>query len=203
MSAEATTSLGGNAYQITNTARQCVNPDAAWHLLDSGTTTIAYTSITTVAFEFGIFSLAAAPSGAVTVGTGAYLPLTTSSEDVAEGVQFSASHSRDLYDITVFGQSVRSRLAGLKDVEISLQVISSPSAYSALYAAYASGGLVCVEIDPDGASGSGAVLRAFTTLESVERSASVDGRVESTLMFKMNARKDSVLGLFNAGYSWR
>lgn len=199
--AEACTSLGSNRYQITTAARRCLNPDAVANFVDSGTTTILWgTGVATIDWQFGIVTLVNAPSGAVTY-YGSYLPLTTSSEDVAEGTKMSLSLSRDLYDTTVFGQSVRSRIGGLKDTSISLDVISSPASYSAMFDSYNTGSRVCLEIDPDGASGSGEVFRGFVQIESLEKTGSVDGLIESTVSFVNNSRKD-FYGFTNPGYSW-
>ena len=198
MSAEATTSLGGNSYQITTAARRCVNPDAAFSVLDSGVT-LDYSGVASVNWAFGIFTLGSAPGGAVTVN-GEYFPLTTSSEDVAEGVGFTVSMNTDLLDTTVWGQDVRSRVAALKDVEVSLNVISSRSAYSSAYAAFANGTRLCMEFDPDRSTSANEVFRIFGKLDSVELTGAVEGRVESTITFKVDASKNS--NGFIPGYHW-
>lgn len=197
--AEACTSLGSNRYQITNTARRCLDPDVVFSFVHSGTTTITSTA-TTVNFEFGIVQFDATPGGAVTFN-GAYFPLSTSSEDVAEGTKFDLSLNRDLYDATVFGNATRARISGLKDVTVGLDLISSPAAYSALFNSYTTGARVVLEIDLDGASGSGEVFRGFVQVDSVDLSASVDGLVESTVQFSVAARPDAT-GRFQPAYSW-
>lgn len=188
MSAEATTSLGSNRYQITSAARRCVNPDVSWSVRD-GSTTLAYSGIVTVQWEFGIFTLASAPGGAVTVN-GAYLPLTTTSEDVAEGREFTLSEMDDLTDSTVFGMAYRARHPTLRDAQVSIGVISSPAAYSAAYSDYRAGRRICLEIDPDRDT-AGEVWRGFGKLESVERSGEVSGLIESTIVFKLDASKNA------------
>lgn len=198
MSAEATTSLGGNSYQITSAARRCVNPDADFSVLDTGAT-VAYSGIASVNWAFGIFTLGSAPGGAVTVN-GEYFPLTTSSEDVAEGKSFSVSLNTDLLDTTVWGNEFHTRLAGLKDAEVSLSVISSPTAYSAAYSAYENGTRLCLEFDPDRSTSSNEVFRIFGRLDSVERTGAVEGLIESTITFKVDASKNS--NGFIPGYHW-
>lgn len=193
---EAATSLTATSFQITSSARRCIDPYVAMTWYD-GVTPI---TPTTVQFEFGIAHFASAPAGSVTFD-GAYLPLTTSSEDVPSGTQFSLSLSRDLLDTTVFGSAgVRSRMAGLKDAQVSISMISTPAEYSSMWMLYEAGTSLCLEIDPDGATGSQEVLRAFGKIESMERSASVDGLVETDLSFSVAANFGP--SGYAPGYSW-
>jgi hypothetical protein len=193
---EAMTGLTATSFQITSAARRCLDPEVAFQFYD-GVTPV---TPTTVQFEFGIAHFAAAPGGAVTFD-GSYRPLTTSDQDIAEGTQVTLSLSRDLLDTTVFGASgVRSRIAALKDASIAIDVISSPAAYSAMFLEFSNGAQVCLEVDPDGASGTADAFRAWGIIENLERSASVDGLIESSLTFQVSAR----LGPsgFAPGYSW-
>lgn len=193
---EAMTSISATRFQVTTAARRCLDPEVAITFYDNATPITP----TSVEFEFGYATFASAPAGAVTFD-GSYRPLTADAQDVAEGTQVSISLSRDLLDTTVFGAAgVRSRIASLKDAEISLDVISSPAAYSSMYSEYASGAQVCLEIDPDGASGSSEALRAWGKIASLERSASVDGLIESSLSFQVSASIGAAG--FNPGYAW-
>jgi Phage tail tube protein len=197
ITAEAMTALSSTAFQITTSARRCLDPYTALHFIDSGTTTL---TASTIQFEFGVAHFAAPSAGAVTF-YGSYLPLTTSAEDVPSGTQFSLSLTRDLLDTTVFGSAgVRSRIAGLKDAQVSIDMISSPAEYSSMWSLYEAGTSLCLEIDPDGAEGSGEVLRAFGKIESMERSATVDGLVETALSFAVAANFGP--SGYAPGYSW-
>lgn len=196
VTAEAMTSISATRFQVTTAARRCLDPDVAITVYD-GVTPV---TPVTIEFEFGFITLPSAPGGAVTFN-GSYRPLTTDAQDIAEGTQVSLSLSRDLLDTTVFGAAgVRSRLAGLKDAEIAIDVISSPAAYSSMYFEYASGAQLCLEIDPDGASGSNEALRAWGKIASLERSASVDGLIESSLSFQVSATRGAAG--HNPGYAW-
>lgn len=194
---EACTSLSSTRYQITSAARRCLDPTVSMTWYDDATPITP----TDVNFEFGIATFASAPAGTVTFD-GSYLPLTTSSEDIAEGTQLSLSLSRDLLDTTVFGASgVRSRIAALKDAQISIDVISSPAGYSSMFSQYKNGDLLCLEVNPDSSADPALEsFRAFGIISDLERSGSVEGLIESSMSFSVAA----VIGPngFAPGYSW-
>lgn len=114
----------------------------------------------------------------VSVSTGASATYTS-----FDGIKsFTIGDSNDVLDITDFADSrLRRRIAGLRDVQISLdgELEDTNAAYTKLRAAYEAGTMVVIQVlldssvtaaDRDG--------MAYTMLvESLERSASVDGTV--------------------------
>jgi len=102
MTGEATTSLGGNVYQITDAARRAINPNASLTVLD-GATPIP-SSRYQVAYGSGKIYLLAAPAGTVTV-TGEFLTLSK----VAQATDWTLDVQPVLEEVQVFGDSWKSR----------------------------------------------------------------------------------------------
>lgn len=185
MTGEATTNTTGNTYQITNTAKRIIDPDTAVTVYD-GVTPIADTSVT-VDYLFGKVTLSSPPGGAVTIDA-SYLPTFS----VAEPRSFELSFERDLLDSTVMDSStsVRSRIAGLKDMNGSIGSLDN------LLTDIDSGGGT-VKPQSDWAAGtrrvlevtfpSGEIFRGFVRFESPKQAARFDGLLESTLSFKASA----------------
>lgn len=134
-SAEATTSLGGNAYQMTDTAKQVFDPDTAVVIWDNGSP-VADADIDDIDFMHGIvtFDSGYSPAGAITFNSGSYIPLY----DIADGVAYDISESAEMLDCTKFGgisggRLFRDRFKGIEDVMVSLDVLNitdtQPSGY--------------------------------------------------------------------------
>lgn len=131
----------------------------------------------------------------VTVATGAsatYSPFG--------GIQnFSIGDSRDLLDITAFSHAnVRARLAALRDVSLSLGGDLEPADAGLLKvrAAYDAGDTVCFQVFTHASSAQSTATSGFAyvmSLESLEISGSVDGKVELSLSAMINASAGSAI----------
>jgi len=186
LSGEATTSLGGDVYQITDTAKRIIDPDTAITVYD-GATPIADTAVT-VDYLFGKFTLSSTPAGAVTVD-GAYLP----SFAVAEARSFELNFAKNVLDSTPMASttSARTRTAGLKDLTGSIGSLDN------LLTDLDSGGGTVVPFTDHQAGTrrvievtfptSGQIFRAFVRFLDIGQSASFDGLLESTLNFEGSA----------------
>lgn len=190
VSSEAFTSLGSDQYQITSAARRAIDVSTAWHLRDTGGT-VPWASITAADFGFGEFTVTGA-SGALTF-YGSYLPLTTDADVIAEAKSFSLSESRDLLDSTVFTSTrgFRTRIAGLQDVSISVDLNLNGTDMPTLSSLLFSGALTVFEIN----SGVSALFRAYGRVVSIERSAAVDGLVEASVEWNLSAEQHAETGL--------
>lgn len=104
MTGEATTSLGSNVYQITDSAKRAINPNAALTVLD-GVTTVSpgdyqvYWATGKIAFNGGY-----TVGGSVTV-TGEYLSLS----QAAQGYEWSLDTELTLEETQTFGDSWKER----------------------------------------------------------------------------------------------
>lgn len=192
------------SFQITSNSKRVIDPAVNLHFRDGAGTTIAYTNIATLNFVFGtvIFTASAASHASITFN-GSYLPLMDGTGAVVpDGVSFSQTISADLLDTTVFGDSVRRRIKGLEDVDISLDLISTPSAASQLQNYMENGTSVVLDIDYDGSTASAInSFRAHGKIESIETSGSVDGLIEMSISFKASATLNSLSGK-SAGWAY-
>jgi hypothetical protein len=117
MTGEATTgNYRGNpkAFQVTNAAKQILDPDAAVVVKDGGTPIAA--SGYTVNYLFGVVTLVSTPGGAVTIDA-SYIPTLT----LAEARKVDWSRTCKLLEKTVFGNAEVRRTPGLVDCEGSLE----------------------------------------------------------------------------------
>ena len=112
MTGEATTSLGGNVYQITDTAKRAINPNASLTVLD-GATPIS-SSRYQVAYGSGKIYLAAAPAGTITV-TGEYLTLSKA----AQAYEWSLGVQPVLEEVQVFGDAWKARACVQRDATLT------------------------------------------------------------------------------------
>jgi hypothetical protein len=118
---EATTALGGNVFQITNSVRRIVDPATAITVKDNGVTVPA-TSYT-FDYLYGKVRGYAASPGPITVD-GSYLPLLT----VADAVSAAINQMRELLETTSFDSAAaasgaRRFLAGLKGADGELEIV--------------------------------------------------------------------------------
>jgi hypothetical protein len=187
---------GSVAFQITSSARRCIDPQSTLVLLDGGAT-IAWADVTSVDFQFGEIVLDAPSSGALTV-TGNFLPLTTASELITEGKEFTLSLSKDLLDSTVFSPTAqfRKRKVGLGDMEATVTMFLNDTDLDTLGTYKDAGSLLCLDVY----TGATPYFRGFCRIGNIERSGSVDGLLEATVSFSLSAEKNEASGFF-AGYS--
>jgi hypothetical protein len=183
LSGEATTSLGGDVYQVTNTAKRILDPDTAITVYD-GATPIADTAVT-VDYLFGKVTLSSTPAGTVTID-GAYLP----SFAVAEARAFELSFTKELADSTLMasGTTSRARTALLKDCSGSISsldnLLTDLDTGVVPFTDQQAGTRRVLEITfPT----SGQIFRAFVKFEGISQSASIDALLESTLNFQASA----------------
>ena len=179
MTGEATTDLGGDVYQITDTTKRIIDPDTAITVYD-GATPIADGSVT-VDYLFGKFTLASTPAGAVTVDA-SYLP----SYALAEVRSFEINATAELADSTPMASTttVHARTMTLRDVS------GTVTGLDPLTTDLDSGGTTIVPMT-DLESGTrrvlevtfpgGQIFRAFVRFESADVGAAFDGLVEGTL----------------------
>lgn len=117
---EATTSLGGGQYQVTNAAKRILDPSAAVVVKDAGTPVGA--TLWSVDRLFGVVTFSGyTPSGAVTVDA-SYVPVGA----VGECTGVSISAKADLVDVSVLESQAHKRQAALVDVEGSLERLALP-----------------------------------------------------------------------------
>lgn len=113
MMGEATTSLGGGAYQITLSTRRYINPNASLTVLD-GVTTVNPANYQ-VAYGTGKIILAGyTPAGAITV-TGEFLTLSR----VAQATDWTLDVQPALEEVQVFGDAWKSRVCVQKDATVT------------------------------------------------------------------------------------
>lgn len=124
MTAEATTSIGGNAYQITAAAKRMIHLGTPLVVNVSGAPVTNYTSVD---FLNGIIYFGAPPGGPVTVD-GAYQALV----DIAAGRSFNLTQTSGEIDTTDYATAqanggVRTYSEGLKTVTLEIGGIHSAS----------------------------------------------------------------------------
>lgn len=182
---EATTSLGSNVFQVTATARRIIDPNAAVVVRDGGVPISAANVL--IDYLFGKFTLSSPPGGAVTADF-SFLPVNT----IAEVRKASLKRSRNLLDRTTFDSGgVRQRLAGLKDLEGSLEGLAfvgddldPGDATESVDSFFESGVPRLLEIRP---GGSGDFFRCWFLFEDQGQDVSFDGLREASLPFKGTA----------------
>jgi hypothetical protein len=199
---EACEQVSGNLYQVTNAARRVIDPTVAWHFKDDGAT-VPYADIVSLDYVNGQVLLSGAPVGDVEFN-GSFLPLTTSSEVVAEARSYTLSESTDLLDTTVFAGStealLHSRMASLKDASIEVESIASVASLATLETYKNAGTPVVVEIY-QGSTGAQR-FRGFCLVETIERSGEVAGLIQSSISFKISAIRNETSGLV-ASYAYK
>ncbi len=188
MTGEAWTSETATVVQITDGAKEVVDPFTTFVVEDGGVP-VATTGYT-IDYLFGRITFAVAPGGAVTVD-GAYLPRLA----VADASEFSFTLSREQLDMTTFSltDAYRKRFMGLLDAEGSMNNLNLLATY---------GGETFLEILNDSSSGPGRPVvvdinmggvkrfRAFALLTAETDSASVDSRIESEISWSLATQND-------------
>lgn len=188
----------GTTYRITNSARRAVDTEVAWHLKD-GAACVAWTNVTGLDLAFGRVTLGTPPTGTLTFN-GNFLPMTTSAEIVSEAKGFTLSESSDVLDKTVFTSTSRmmKKTYGLQDASLSVDLFVNPTDMPRLATLSANAGIVLMEIN----SGVSSLFRGYGRIDSLERSATVDGLVEATVNVTLNGERHEPTGLIS-GYTDR
>lgn len=178
---EATTSLGGGAYQITSSSRRIMAPSATPVVKDGGTPVSS--ALYAVNYQFGIITFDGySPGGAITVDY-SYLP----TQAIAEVFTFNFSVKADLLDTTSYDSGgARAKKAGLVDASGSVGFRSlltdevDSVSHATLADVFEGGTPKLLE-----ANFGGTILRAWVMLEGVEQTAAVAGLVEATANFQL------------------
>lgn len=181
---EATSALGGQVYQVTNTAKRIVDPRVAVVVKDGGTPVAA--NLVSIDYLFGKFTLTNAPGGAVTADF-SYLPMLA----VAEAYGYELERSRELLDKTVFHatDTHRKRLAGLKSMSGSLKSLAplnedldtGVGGTQSLDSIFEAGAPTLLEVRP---GNTGDYYRAWVLLGKEGQGADGAGLVEGDVSFE-------------------
>lgn len=173
----ATTSLGSNRYQITDTTKRILDPAAGITVRD-GVTVLAATAYS-VNYLFGIVTLNAAPAGAVTVD-GSYLPTLA----VAEARSCSVNPTRAELDSGIFGEDYSKFELGKKTADGSLEQLQ-------LFDVDFGGGVTWQTLQNGSTPkllevglGGSRFFRAWVLLPGLSAEAPADGLVTGTVNFK-------------------
>jgi len=120
VTAEACALVVTGVYQVTNTARRVWDPAVAIIVKDGGVTVSAL--LYTFDYLRGIVTFVGySPSGAITVD-GSWASMVS----VAEGRAFSFAAAQDLADSSVFGTAFKLKTPTLRDVQATMEILSSP-----------------------------------------------------------------------------
>jgi len=164
MTAEATSTSDDQAYQITDTSKQVLDPDTPPTVLDDGVETV---EIYTVNYLNGTITFATVDAGRGTITvTGKYLPMTTA----AYAHMANKSDNCDMLEKTVFGDTYKKRTPGLKSASGTLAQFNL--ADTTYYDALIAGNVIVIEYRP---SSSDEPDRYFALLDSREVAAAVEG----------------------------
>lgn len=186
---EATTNTSGKSYQITDADKRLLDPDTTPTVYDNASP-VSASNIESIDYHFGIVTFTGAYSvtGPVTVD-GDYYPLL----EVAEGRSFDFNRVREMLETTIFGQSYRSRIAGLIDATLTVESLDTTDTDID-----AGGGTqswqkpwndgTAVVLDVTIGTSSAKSYRLWAVEESPAVSASFDGLVNSTASFQLAAQ---------------
>lgn len=188
--AEATTDLGGDVYQITNANKGAWDHTNAIVVYD-GASPIPASGITSIDYLFGIVTLAATPAGAVTID-GTYIPLAV----MTEVHDFALNIEGDILDNTAYDKAqanggYRNRLQGLLDVTFSMNRYGD-GANKYLNHRKARD-IIFVEINPFGTT---QVIRGWFLEETAGSSGDVSSLEDESINFNLEGSEGKV-------FSWR
>lgn len=185
---EATSSLGGGVYQVTNTARRIWDPNVAITIKDGGVTVGA--GFYSYDYLFGKVTFSGySPGGAITVD-GSYLSMLP----VAEVRSHSLSIERELLESTTYDATDgwRRRIAGLLDVSGEVECLAQPTADldaglggdQSLRSFLLNGTPKLVEFGYGGK-----LMRGWVLLESEKSASEFDGLVSFNVSFKAASQR--------------
>ncbi len=196
MTDEACTSLAANKYQVTSTAKRILDPDTALTVKDNAVPLAV--GDYTVNYLFGIVTKASGNfTGPVTI-SGKYLSVLT----IAEGVSVSISSQRAELETTVFGDTDRKYMPGLKHAEGEIEGLAlptddlDPGAQVVTLDALRDNGtrkLLDVTLDPDAPK----YWRGWVLFPGLDQVAKFDELVKTTVKWKTT----SVLSVGEAEYT--
>lgn len=193
------TSTSNLTFQISAAAKRALDPLVNFHFKE-GTTTIAFSEIASMNWEFGEVTFTASHTTSSVSFSGSFYPLSTTAEVVTEAKSFTLSESSDLLDKTVFTSTSRfvKRIYGLADATVSVDILVNVTDAPKLATIQSQGAMMMLEIN----SGFSALFRGYGKIESLERSGGVEGLVEFTLNWSLAAERHAETSLI-AGYSIR
>lgn len=207
---QITTGTASTTFRITDSAKRVIDPNVAFHF-KNGTTSVPWTDLASINFPFGEFVFnAAIADGSVTSlsFSGSYLPITTSSDTILEGISFSLNEATDLLGTDVFtGTSVgfvRKRIAGLQDFSLEVESLASRLDLATLHTAMFQGSTLVAEVFFGDAAA--ARFRGLTRLASIDSQNSESDKLSTTLNFQAAAIRRSLASTeapFSATYGWK
>lgn len=192
-----TSGTASTTFRITDSAKRLINPNDALHV-KNGTTTVAYSDISSIDFLNGIITFASARAdGSVTSisFSGSYLPITTTSDVVLETKSFKLSQSRDLLDTTVLTGTTdftRKRLAALKDFSLDVESIALDADLAWLATTFFNGDHVVPEVYFGDVAAPR--FRAFCKIGSMDKEEDVEGLGTINVSFQAAAVLNSDSG---------
>lgn len=192
---EACSQVSGNIYQITSASKRVLNPEVTITVKEDG---VASSQVSSIDLLRGRVTFSGAPTTPVTI-TGAYFPLdltqSVTAEVVPEVVSAVLSASRALPDASVYGSGIAERMHGLRDAEVNLTFLSHSGASVATALFGLTPETECVlDLSMPADASTSVRIRAYGVVENITTTASVDGRLEHTAVFKVDATKDTVYG---------
>ena len=191
---ESTTIASSTQFIITDASRRVLDPNQPWHL-KVGTTSQAFSVISSIDFVSGEINLFSPAATASLTFSGKYIPITTASDVLAEVRDFTLNDSADLLDTTVFTGTtdrVRRRIPGMQDVDLSVETIAPRTQLDYLSTVKFRGDSVVAEVFFGDASLPR--FRGFCKIESIEYSGNFEGLLSSNITFKIAAVEDKTSG---------
>jgi hypothetical protein len=181
---EPTTDVSGGAktsWQITDAAKQIVDPGTAIVIFDNNTGA-AYAHAFTMDYLSGTVTLAVAAGAAGIKIQGNYLP----KRQILNAYSMDVSLSRNLADTSLFGAEFVKRTPTIGDISGSMACYDAATTYTdvKLSSVTLAGTPKVVDMQWGGAN----YVRFFALFESTEISATPDGVQELTASFQMAAQ---------------
>lgn len=200
MTAEATTSLGGNIYQITDATRRILDRTSGTFAVDDGGTPVSAANIEWVDYLFGKvkFVTGYTPGGAITFD-GHFFPTT----QLAKGQSYTLTMTANAIETTDFGTAqgnggYKTYIPGLRIVQLELGGIFDATVNSK--SDLAARNEIIVEIDPAGDGSS--IARGFFKIISTEQSGDVGALEEESLSLELTVPLEETNPTVGFPFSW-
>lgn len=186
MVGEATSSLGGNVFQITTSAHRIIDPSVTAVVKDAGTPLVEGTGYVLDRL-FGRIALPGAPSGAITVDANWLATLA-----VAEVRKVRLQAQRAMLDKTTFDSAGwRQFLAGLLAFNGDFEMLAQPTddldagvgGVQSFFSFLTNGTAKMIEC-----TRAGYMWRGWANLEKIENASELDGIVTAMVSFTGNAQ---------------